>query len=264
MPYTVNGIGTTIVPSRGYVDWGGQDEYDCDALECVVFAYMPLLPYKALHTHGWQGTQYRAHPIRWSLGLVLKGFAWRWLKLLYVIFGCLVFFGTIETYEGLSRGGLDHARTAEGGLALGVALGFGLFSYGIRLVLLRFDRRDQDIRFVLGPHQQGSSDPGTWPADMAAAFKTPQELHGTSRYVDAVDGLLGNHEFSSAMWAARIEVARGDATRGEQATDRILAHPRVREALAQVRAEPARWRELLAGPPAGAPAEPPAAAEAVP
>jgi hypothetical protein len=255
MPYTVNGIGTAIVPGRGYVYWGPEE--DCDALECVVLFYLPLFPFKALHTFEWNNNAYQAHPISWSLGLVFKAFAWRYLKALYLAATMGIFFGAVGTYGEFERGRASFSPMTEGVEILVYGLAGAVLAYGVRRFLLHLDRRDQDIRYVLGPHHHGSSDPGTWTANMAAGLTSPQDLHGTARYVDAVDGLLAEGCYSGAMWAARMEVARGDATQGERATDRVLGHPKVREALPQVREDPNLWSQILAdpAPPAEEPVE---------
>src|SRR4051812_16116163 len=77
MPYTINGVGTSVCDGGGYVKWGR--EADCDAVECFVIFFMPIFPYKAVHTFHWNGINYRQHPINWSFVLVLRAFAYRWL-----------------------------------------------------------------------------------------------------------------------------------------------------------------------------------------
>src|SRR4051794_3035468 len=74
MPMTINGFGTSVCGSRGNVGWGS-----FDAMEWLVALYMPLIPYKAIHTFDWNGEQYRAIPIRWSFGLMVRTFLGRWL-----------------------------------------------------------------------------------------------------------------------------------------------------------------------------------------
>ena len=70
MPYMVNGIGTTIIPARGYIKWGQASAVD--AVQWFVVFLIPIIPYKCVHAFNWVGTQYLAVPIRWSLGMVIR------------------------------------------------------------------------------------------------------------------------------------------------------------------------------------------------
>src|SRR5258708_7429721 len=79
MPQTVNGVGTAVCKAGGDV-WG--DSYD--AMECFVIFFIPIIPYAAYHTFGWNGSQYRRVPIRATGELVARTYlrAWRWVLLL--------------------------------------------------------------------------------------------------------------------------------------------------------------------------------------
>src|SRR5262245_42463778 len=133
MPFTMNGIGTSVCGSRGDVGWGSHD-----AMECFVVFFMPIIPYKAMHTFDWQGEQYRAIPIRWSWGLTLRTFAKPWSWGVGLVGCLLLFFSLIEFTKG--------RPLAMAFLAAGLPLvGLGILG----LVLLHFtDRRNKAIRRV--------------------------------------------------------------------------------------------------------------------
>src|SRR5262245_35945361 len=73
MPQTVNGIGTAVCKAGGDV-WG--DSYD--AMECFVIFFMPIVPYAAYHTFGWNRNQYRRVPIRTTTGLLVRTYMRAW------------------------------------------------------------------------------------------------------------------------------------------------------------------------------------------
>lgn len=250
MGYTVNGVGTEVIPGVGFVRWG--DEEDCDGVECFVIVHLPVIPYGVVHTFEWNGSQYRCFPIRWSLGLVARAFARRWLWLPMVLGIFAVLFGGSSLSDGWGKGPTN--RQYRSGIQF-LAWGAGLTAVAMAgwKVLAMVDRRDAGIRRVLGPHGRGSSDPATWlPADLES-LKSAEELFGKPRFLDCTSELLAAGRFGDAMWAARCAVAREDARRGEAETDRILRDTRVAAALRAVEAAPARWGELMAGPPAAAP-----------
>ncbi|MBY0524908.1 MAG: hypothetical protein K2R98_16000 [Gemmataceae bacterium] len=230
MPMTVNGIGTSICPARGFVKWGG--EADCDSIECFVVAFLPLIPFKAIHTFGWAGNQYRAVPIRWSVGLILRGMLMRWLWG-GVVVGLL--FGIIMLFADKKR---DPAAIICF-LTLAFAAGLGI------LALRWTDRRHKNIRYVLGVHDLGSSDPATWTHDLLENIRPAQEMYGTAGYSHAVEPLLDQGDFSRAMWAARLAVALEDRGNGEQLTDQVLGNPQVQEAIAEVRKNPYSWARVM-------------------
>jgi len=234
MPLTVNGIGTAICSGRAFVKWGGPA--DCDGMECLVVLFLPILPYKAVHTFGWEGTNYRAIPIRWSWGLVAATYARRWLWLPPV---AAMIAGFIAIGEARRSG--PGPAVVIGAAAL-VVFALTAICYWL---LRRADHRAADIRRVLGPHQFGSSDPATWTAGLLGAAKDPKQLFDTASYADAVPKLLADRKFSAAMWAARLAKALEDRVRGEELTGTILDDPDVQDALVIVRKNPAAWPGLM-------------------
>jgi hypothetical protein len=240
--YSINGCGTRICGGRGHLRWGGPPDFD--GLECFCLFYLPLVPYRALHTYEWQyagwwerqrGGWCRSVPIRWTAGLVLRTFARSWLQvpLLAGVMLLVCYFAPTDLLERLFLGSAGLLLVAACGCVWG-ALWFT-------------DGRNRDVRRVLGPHAAGSSDPATWTADHLDAVRRPKKLFGTRTFADAVEPLLQAGEFSRAMLAARLGVALEGRATGEHLTDILLRDPDVRAALAEVRRDQSRWRRVMNG-----------------
>jgi hypothetical protein len=228
------GVGISTCAGRGIVQWHDQQSYD--AIRAITFAFMPLIPFEAVHViHNPHNTQmpYRLLPIRWTFDLLIRAFARRWL------------WGLLALAIALGLAGLD-ARAGEQQLVrLRIALGLGLLVGVGWWGLQRWEHRQLAIRLILGPHPHGFSDPATWTKDWLPDTTTAVSLYGASTYADAVPLLLARREYSRAMWAARLCVARDEAFVGERLTDEILEHPDVQAALAEVQADPRAWRRVM-------------------
>lgn len=235
MPFTVNGIGTSICAARGDVAWSGQA--DCDSVECLVVLYVPVLPYRTVHSFGWDGTQYRAIPIRWSLGLIARAFLRRWSLVAMVAAGI---FGYIAYDLWQEPGGGPGLAPAA------LAIGLGLLGPVLFWLMRWTDRRNKAIRRVLGPHDLGSSDPATWTKDLLANISGPMEQYGAASFAEASAKALADGRPIQAMWAARLCVAAEDRHEGERLTDEILAHPGIAEAIEAIRKSPFLWPEAFA------------------
>jgi hypothetical protein len=237
MPHTINGIGTSVCGGRGYVmrtmkkvGWFKKMfmGHDFDGFESVVVAFIPIIPYKPIHTYNWNGSQYNLIPIRFSAGLLLKTYlrAWLWLIVL------AAFIISIVSVNNPAWMWIP-AVVGIGGIAL-------------RLFLFKFlDKRDVQIRRILGFHQWGSSDPGTWTLKHLQGMKSAAELYNKATYASAVDGLLAGRKFSDAMWAARFATGLEDRAEGERLTSLILKDPQVKEALIRIEKEPEAWKQVM-------------------
>lgn len=234
MPYTVNGVGTHVCGSRGNV---GFNSYD--AMEWVVFFFMPVIPLKAYHTYDWNGDQFRYIPIKWSFDLVFRTFftGWNW-GLLCAGF-LFAFIGAIMASKNEAPAGL---------MLLLSVLSFG--ACAMVFVVLRYTgERDRNIRRVLGPHPLGSVDLVLLPDDLVEQIAgDPKEHYGKSSYADAVPDLLEGGSYHQAMWAARLCAAVEDRRTGEELTDLILSDPDVRDALAAVKKDPNKWDRNMLSP----------------
>ncbi|MFO0877131.1 MAG: hypothetical protein U0840_07125 [Gemmataceae bacterium] len=229
MPMTVNGIGTSVVGSRGDVGWGSYD-----AMECLVIAFLPIVPYKAMHTFDWNGEQYRHIPIRWSWDLVLRVYLNHWSIGIGII--------------GIILGIVGVAERAN-------SVGIPLMAGGVFLVLLGVlaqvavrlsDRRNKSIRRAIGGLTIGSCDPVNLKDDLLEQMTgNTRMLYGTETYTDAVEKLLDEGRYAHAMWAARMATAIEDPVEGERLTDLVLADPEVEEALAEVARNGERWAKVM-------------------
>jgi hypothetical protein len=236
VPQTINGIGTSICPARGFVRWGGASDHD--AVECFVFVYIPLIPYKAVHTFDWNGMHYRQVPIRWSWSLVARAFFRRWLFLAGVFAAMIAGFGWMEFSE--------PAAGRATAMPYFVAAGILVALWGIGFwVLEATDKRSRDIRRVLGRHSLGSSDPATWANDLLTGVVNSRQLHGTDTFAAAVPNLMKARAYSQAMWAARLSTVLEDRFEGEHLTEMILADLDVQSALEVVRKDPQSWSRLM-------------------
>ncbi|MCA8996046.1 MAG: hypothetical protein KDA80_03655 [Planctomycetaceae bacterium] len=247
MPYTINGFGTTICAARGQMSWhkkGSFEATDYDAIECVCALYLPLIPFRAIHVFGKssQGTGYNYHqvPIQWSWGLVLRAFIARWLWVPFAIGAFLGVFQGFDIMEGKGGAKPELIATIAG------LIGFSLLGWWLLKIT---DRRNRDLRRIMGPSEVGSSDPATWNNTLLDSLPDPQQLVGATSFEAAISRLKSEGHFGRAMLAARLCVATEDRVRGEELTNEILRDPEVRDALAEVHQDPKLWPQYFAGPP---------------
>lgn len=250
MPGTINGIGTCLCGGRGHVSWQprgrfdlGRDANDYDALECFCVAFLPIVPYRALHAFGrtssGMGYTYQRVPIRWSLSLVLRTFLRRWLWVPCVS-------GAILTIVALSLNA--QAQGAAGGPAWGLLItaisltagscfGWWLLSWS--------DTRRRGMGIVLGPSEFGTSDPLTWRRDLLEQVADPRQLFGAESFARASMRAIEQQDWSTAMRAARLCAAREDVVAGERLTDEILGRPEVQAGIDAVLRQPELWVEYF-------------------
>lgn len=235
---SINGTGGQFCPGRGWVRWGDLLA-DCDGIQSAAILHMPIWPAGAFHVWRRTGASALAVPIRSDGWLLVIGMLRRWLWLAGLV-GIVT--GIFGVQACLSP---RPAEFEDAWLILPAAI---LIAMPVLLesAAVTMDRRHRAIRRVLGRHQYGSSDPATWDARLLQGLPPLQRMFTTQTPALAVPGLLARGDFSGAMLAARMEVRLGNESQGEQATDRILANPVVRAALAQVEADPGRWLELMA------------------
>lgn len=231
MPFTFNGVGTSLCGSRGDVGWGSHD-----AMEWIVVMFMPVIPLNSVHTFDWQGNQYRAIPITWSFGLMARTFLGRWSWGIGGIGALLLLFAVIEFTE---------RRTLGLEFLLGAIPLFGLAITS--LVGLHWtDARNKAIRRVLGANTIGNSDPAHLPIDVLEPMAgEPRAAHGTDTFAEAVHNYFRQRSFARAMWAARVCVALEDRAEGESLTSMILHDAEVIAAIEEVRQDAQRWQPLM-------------------
>lgn len=132
-----------------------------------MFAYLPLIPYKALHVlsigagKGAFSEQYQFVPLRMSARIVLKAFLNRWGNVL-ASFGLLLFSISMYASVTMSRpvNRSDHIFLTVTGTMFVV----GLLCKAAWFLLTQ---KDEKIKNLIGQHAQGSSDPLDWTTDRA-------------------------------------------------------------------------------------------------
>lgn len=231
MPFTMNGVGTSVCSSRGDIGWGSSD-----AMECFVVFFLPIVPYRAMHTFDWNGEQYRHIPIQWSLDLAVRTFVkpWSWAAIIA---------GVVLAVIGFVESGKNTSMT----LAL-LAAGVAFVAFGVLgLVALHLtDQRNKAIRRVLGGVTIGNCDPANLTGELRENLTgNTQTLYGTATYADAVEKLLKKGSYAQAMWAARMTVLVEDPNEGEALTNLILADPDVAAAVEVVRTKPVQWADVM-------------------
>jgi hypothetical protein len=235
MPFIVNGCGTAVIKGRGDVGWGS-----FDAVEWIVIFFAPIIPIRPVHTFGWSGKTYRQIPIRWSVALLVRSFLRPWHFWLIVVGGFLLLWGAIQAAG--DKKPVDF-------LTIPLMLSSGTLllasSAILHFALAATDRRTDNVRRILGPHQLGSCDPALMQQPMKP---DPREVYGTDCYADAVPGLLDAGRYSRAMWAARLSTAWEDRAFGEELSDQVLRHPGMSEALEVLRRDLNCWAELMLSP----------------
>lgn len=207
---------------------GKQNWWDFDGFDGFP-PFLPVFVFEPLHVWDWHmhSTEadwtkrtslyaYRAIPLRWSPGLLARTFLLRWIWLPLVT-------------------GLLFSLSATHGL-IAKAAGFWLFSLCAIVVagLWMLNRRDQQIRLLLGRHRLGASDPVTWTSDLLALVAPASAWFRTTTFAEACDLLLGQKKPAEAMWAARLCEAIEDPEQGRELTSRVLRDPAAREHLASI------------------------------
>ena len=248
MPGTINGIGTHYCgkaaairwPKPGHVGILSSGEPDHDVVECLVVCFLPLVPLKAWHTYRWEGTVHQRIEIRRSGTLLLRAMLRNYLLVLLPASLLLAVCCGIHVADDWARLGGKVWRTDVG---IGLLAGVVLFPSALLqwLSLRAQDRRNRDIRLVLGPHDLGSSDPASWTQETLSAVRPSMFLDR-----EAVKTALREGRFAEALWGARLAVAKGESW-GGMMSDQILGSQALAERLPALRKEPWRRGEILPG-----------------
>lgn len=239
MARSINGIGTALYGYGAAVSWSDSrvlkhaSMADHDAVECAVFAFLPVFPLRAFHTWDWdlKGSEHLAIPIRPTRRLIARAMLRVWFGVSLPV-TLLVGIGDVSCLvrNGVLPGGEQLVWDC---FMLAVCF---LSTLGLALAR-RGNHRDRDIRLVLGQHELGSSDPAMWTEDVLQKVESPRGLFGTDSLLEGTRQALQRKNFALAMLGARLSVARGEA-QGEVLTDDILSHPDVLEKLPRLRKKP--------------------------
>ena len=255
VPGTANGFGTMYCGQGAAVRWNKpkilSEQTDHDAVVCVTALFLPLFPLKAYHTFNWSGEYCKTVEIVRTPRLLLRAMLRPYLIGILGITGFL-----LTIIAGIVAVALFYGKPMqvkpedqlEVGIVLGSSIGGFVLSLVTSLWLSSRNRRDRDIRLVLGSHELGSSDPALWlPATLEGVISCEQ-LFGTSNELEAARQSMGKKQYARALLAARLAVAHGHIE-GEHVTDEILEEAAVREQLPKLRRKPWLREELLPGDP---------------
>jgi hypothetical protein len=214
--------------------------HDHDAVECIWFFFIPIIPLAPVHTHNWQQGYCEKVPLRGSFRLLMSALLRPWAKFLsYIGIGIAVVF-IILFFLSFFLGSEEIIGTAI--LMVISWASFLLFFIPYRL-MVRSSRRKKDIRLLLGRHPFGSSDPAMWPVSAVQNIR-PAELYHTRTFLDAARSAAEAGDIENAMWAARLAACAGEPG-AEEFTDRILKHDRVSAMLVELRKTPQHRRKIL-------------------
>jgi hypothetical protein len=235
-----NGIGTWFCTAGFDPGWGWDD-----AIECPMFVFFPVGADRAVHLKqepggSFQPDQYYAIPLKMSERLVQHVMIRRWSSGLIGLGVFLLFMVAVVVL--LPPKGKVAEEWAVTKPIFGV-LSPCLIAAGVlgRWSLRKTERREREIRSLLGLHALGTSDPTSWVDEDLRRIKPSSELFCVPTDAQAVRRLLDDRAWSAAMWAARLGAARGDAAEGERLTDEVLSHPGAREALARFDNDQRTW-----------------------
>jgi hypothetical protein len=166
---------------------------------------------------------------------VLRAFLGRWQWAGVCVGGLFLLFAVFDTMNQRPI----NVPLLVGGVATVVV------SLVIWWLLAWSDRRNKNLRRVMGPTEFVSSDPATWTSATLQGIKSPQDFFGESTFASAARKALAGEMFGQAMLAARFCAAIEDRMEGEALTNEILEHPAVAMGLAQVRRDPSQWPALF-------------------
>ena len=138
----------------------------------------------------------------------------------------------------------------QGGLGM-PELGGLLFLLAAICVAIGFvpleGNRHKNIRYLLGQHAWGNSDPATWSSRLCNLIRDPRGISAADSFADMARQSIKAEEWAQAMWAARLCCAVENRSAGERLTTAILSFPQVQVLLTKVRAHP-RERDVHFGP----------------
>src|SRR5262245_64531687 len=157
--------------------------YDSDSYEAICpGSAFPLRLNELVHVFNWttMGKQFQTIPLRADKGFALRAYIQSWLTPLWflsliaaVAFACVVMVRMAENKPWWLFAALAV-------LFLGITVAFVPTYLSDR----RRDRRDQDIRLLLGRHEWGSSDPACWHEDLLGGLVNPREAFKVESFVD--------------------------------------------------------------------------------
>jgi hypothetical protein len=236
---------------RGQILWtkpnllGGGGRRDYDVHEAVGFL-APIMVLAPLHASFWgsqgDGQAIRLNPER---GFRLRAFLGDWCMLsLFISPVAAIAFGMFAALRMVEQ---DRPSGVLVFLTI-LSLAVPVAAIAVLVWLRRSDRRDRDIRLVLGTHTWGSSDPATWHPDLLDEVR-PAHTFRVKNFAALARRSLTARKWCEAMWAARLCTALEDEDAGEDLTSEILDEPAVRQKLSKLQKDGSRRDKLFGEPP---------------
>jgi len=222
MPSSINGIGTGIVTASRKRDVGGHTQFD--AIQAVVFLFLPLIPYKAIHVlsirqAGAEGQQYQSIDLRPSFRVIFKAFLNGWGNVLLFAGGVglpLIGLAFATMQRKMNQSDWTFLTIFIVVLALGVVA---------KLLWFAIDARDQRIRAIIGPHELGTSDPCDWTdATATAAREGILEQQELPSLVEVAAKHRSEGDVAGAMFYVRLAMRCEPGPEAEALFAQILAH----------------------------------------
>lgn len=203
MLFSVNGVGTQLVGASRVRRLGPCRQYD--AVESVVFLFLPLIPYKGLHVLAEWGdakdsakSRFQSVPLKFTAKLALTA-CLRRCGCLLMFLGC---FASVPAGIGLAT--MDREFTDTDRNFLFGAGGLALFGLLLWLCYFALARNGERIKDILGAHDLGHLDPFDLQADLATAVATALENSHHAALEEIADQELANKNFPKAMFVTRL------------------------------------------------------------
>ena len=214
MATSYGGFGTEIIAASRERKNDNQLQYD--AIEAIVFSFLPFWPQKALHILATTqepldlfNRQHNFVPLRLSAQLVFRAILNRWGNCLAFFGGGLLIFAGYGFYTmARPMNNIDRTVIAVSIIAL-------LAGIVCKIAWHLFSRRNEKIRDLIGPHSFGFSDPWDWNNELARGI---------------AQSILKREEMKSLVEVARRYLASGNRAYAAYCLRLAMRNPKNREA----------------------------------
>lgn len=192
---------------------GVKGDGDHDAVLCIAFFGLPIIPLKPVHVFSLKETEeYSKIPLRWNVRLIFHVF--------YRIYGIIpLSFTAFMLAEAI--------LVNRNWLYAIVSLGLFCFTLDILLATKRIYGRSRNIRLLLGRHKFGSSDPALWARSVLVEFMPELQMPSEISFEKKCRKYMNDKNWLEAIWAARLCCAIESRKIGEALTNEMLANKNV-------------------------------------
>jgi hypothetical protein len=221
MPSSVNGVGTSLFAASRKRKNNGQTQFD--AIEAMMFMFLPVVPYKALHVLNIQpdessalGKRYRSIPLRMSSRLVFRVFLDCWGNFVALV-GGTVLGSVLGLMIAEGRTGINDWDI------LAVAAVVFFVGVGCKTTGRILTRRSERIKDVIGPHALGSSDPWDWKSDLVqSASEAMLQQESLPSLIEVARRAMKTGNRSQAMFCVRIAMRDRNNIEAQDMFDRLM------------------------------------------